>query len=97
MRRTALAQQGILEQPEFVAYLRYLQYWHQPQFARFLVYPVALHMLDLLQEPAFRENLKHEGTAAEIAERLVRHWATWRVPAAKPASTSQPSTAGPAT
>lgn len=43
--------------PEFVAYLKYLQYWKQPQYARFLQWPHCLQFLDLLQDEAVREKL----------------------------------------
>jgi mediator of RNA polymerase II transcription subunit 31 len=34
----SLAQQGILSQPSFVNYLKYLQYWKKREYARFLQY-----------------------------------------------------------
>ena len=33
----SLAQQNVLSQPSFVLYLEYLQYWAQPDYARFVV------------------------------------------------------------
>ena len=32
----SLAQQGVLAQPEFIAYLKYLTYWKSAQYARFI-------------------------------------------------------------
>lgn len=34
----SLAQQGILNQPTFVNYLKYLLYWKEKDYARFLLY-----------------------------------------------------------
>ena len=34
----SLAQQGILEQPNFVRYLEYLTYWRDREYARFIQY-----------------------------------------------------------
>ena len=32
----SLAQQGILNQPAFINYLKYLQYWKEPEYAKFI-------------------------------------------------------------
>lgn len=34
----SLAQQGILYQPAFINYLKYLQYWKEKDYARFILY-----------------------------------------------------------
>jgi hypothetical protein len=34
----SLAQQGILNQPAFVNFLEYLQYWKEKDYARFILY-----------------------------------------------------------
>ncbi|KAF9512169.1 hypothetical protein BS47DRAFT_1486428 [Hydnum rufescens UP504] len=74
----SLAQQNILSQPSFVLYLDYLQYWTGPEYARFVVYPHALHHLSLLQNPGFREALKNTATAQWLSEKQFDHWRTWR-------------------
>lgn len=33
----ALAQQGVMEDPSFVLYLDYLQYWNEPEYAKFIM------------------------------------------------------------
>ncbi len=33
----SLAQQGILYQPAFITYLKYLQYWKEKDYARFIL------------------------------------------------------------
>lgn len=32
----SLAQQNILSQPTFINYLKYLQYWKEPEYAKFI-------------------------------------------------------------
>jgi mediator of RNA polymerase II transcription subunit 31 len=32
----SLAQQNILTQPTFINYLKYLQYWKEPEYAKFI-------------------------------------------------------------
>ncbi|PZC83517.1 mediator of RNA polymerase II transcription subunit 31 [Helicoverpa armigera] len=49
-----LAQRGYLKEATFINYIRYLQYWREPEYARYLKYPMCLHFLELLQHEAFR-------------------------------------------
>lgn len=51
---SVLAQRGYFKEQTFINYLRYLQYWREPEYARFLKYPMCLHFLELLQHEAFR-------------------------------------------
>ena len=51
----ALARERFFEEEAFVKYLEYLQYWKDPQYARFLMYPQCLAFLDLLQDERFRQ------------------------------------------
>jgi mediator of RNA polymerase II transcription subunit 31 len=44
----ATAPEKYLQDPHFMAFLRYLKYWKQPEYARLISYPHALYMLDLL-------------------------------------------------
>lgn len=53
-----LAQHEYFDDPDFIAYLKYLLYWKEPKYAKFIVFPHALSFLHLLQEAPFRENLK---------------------------------------
>jgi hypothetical protein len=52
-----LAATRVLFAPEFIAYLRYLLYWKEPEYARFLIWPHCLEFLDLLQNEEFRTKL----------------------------------------
>ena len=47
-----LATSGILYQSTFLDFLRYLRYWKQPQYAKYLLYPHCLYFLDLLVPPS---------------------------------------------
>lgn len=38
-------------QSAFLDFLRYLRYWKQPQYAKYLTYPHCLYFLDLLAPP----------------------------------------------
>jgi mediator of RNA polymerase II transcription subunit 31 len=60
------------------SFLSYLRYFHQPRYARFVHYPQALHILELLQEESFREAVRSEQVVAELMRKQLVHWATWR-------------------
>lgn len=75
----SLAQQNILEQPAFVNYLSYLQYFKEKDYARFIHYPHALHHLDLLQYPQFRTEMKKDEFLRDyLHQKQFDHWRTWR-------------------
>ncbi|TFK25558.1 SOH1 family protein [Coprinopsis marcescibilis] len=77
----SLAQQNILEQPAFINYLKYLLYFKEPDYARFIHYPHALHHLDLLQHAQFREELKKDVSLRDyLGQKQRDHWKTWRDP-----------------
>ena len=48
-RGADLAQHRYLDDPRFIAYLGYLQYWRRPPYCTYLVFPHCLRMLELLQ------------------------------------------------
>lgn len=76
----SLAGQGILTKPAFRNYLSYLTYWREPEYARFIHYPQALHHLELLQNPQFCEDIRNEGWMQLLAEQQREHWHNWCVP-----------------
>lgn len=45
------------DKPEVVAYIEYLQYWKQKDYAKYLIYPHALYFLELLQSEEFRKQV----------------------------------------
>lgn len=53
-----LAAQKLLQQPAFVQYLKYLQYWSKPPYLKYLTYPgPTLKNLELLQQERFRRDI----------------------------------------
>ncbi|KZV91892.1 SOH1-domain-containing protein [Exidia glandulosa HHB12029] len=74
----SLAQHGILDKPEFINYLSYLQYWKQKDYARFIQYPHALHHLDLLQHENFRKDIAKDEWREYVNQKQFDHWRTWR-------------------
>ena len=53
-----LATQKLFDDPAFVAYLNYLQYFARPEYAKFLTYPLpTLRALRLLQQERFRNDV----------------------------------------
>lgn len=63
-----LASKKYLENAAFVNYLRYLQYWKQPAYAKYLVYPHCLYFLDLLQDKEFRTAIADYSYAEHIRQ-----------------------------
>ncbi|KIJ67491.1 hypothetical protein HYDPIDRAFT_108278 [Hydnomerulius pinastri MD-312] len=74
----SLAQQNILDQPAFINYLEYLQYWREQDYARFIHYPHALHHLELLQHSRFRSEIKKDEWREYLSQKQFDHWRTWR-------------------
>lgn len=53
-----LAQNGYFNQDCFINFLRYLQYWKNPEYAKLLVFPQCLSFLDtLINNASFRREL----------------------------------------
>ena len=69
-----LAQGLYFEDPAFVHYLDYLQYWRRAEYASFVVYPHALHFLELLQHESFRKAIKDPAVAEQIHCQQFYHW-----------------------
>ncbi|KAF9814579.1 hypothetical protein IEO21_05037 [Rhodonia placenta] len=76
----SLAQQGILNQPVFVNFLKYLLYWKEKDYARFILYPHALHHLELLQQAQFRQEIGKDEWREYLNQKQFDHWRTWREP-----------------
>jgi mediator of RNA polymerase II transcription subunit 31 len=68
-----LATQKLLDKPEFVAYLDYLQYFKEPKYTQYLSYPGStLRALQLLQQEAFRKEILMPETVARMIEEGVK-------------------------
>lgn len=69
-----LAQMNFLEDESFINYLKYLQYWQLPEYAKNIVYPDSLHILTLLQSPHFRQAIKNQELAGQLMHDMVERW-----------------------
>ncbi|KAJ3121275.1 Mediator of RNA polymerase II transcription subunit 31 [Nowakowskiella sp. JEL0407] len=75
-----LAQERYLQNEEFIDYLRYLKYWQKPEYAKFIIYPFALELLDLLiDHESFRSALLLPETAIFIHQKEFFHWQWHRI------------------
>jgi SOH1 len=55
-------------------YLRYLLYWTTPTYAKFVAFPHALYLLQLLQKPQFRTALKSPQYHLLLHQQQGYHW-----------------------
>ena len=70
-----LAQNRYFDDPQFVDYLEYLQYWRAPPYCLYIAFPQCLRMLELLQTEKFVEGLKRDDVKDYL--RAQQHW-HWR-------------------
>lgn len=64
-----LASQKHLENPAFIAYLSYLQYFSQPPYLKYLTYPgPTMKNLELLQHERFRTDILSPDVVARLAD-----------------------------
>ncbi len=68
-----LVTNGRLDEPAFINFLAYLQYWKKPEYAKFLSYPMSLCVLDMLQHKVFRDMLKNPEYREAIQLQIWRH------------------------
>ncbi|MCJ1228576.1 hypothetical protein MMC12_005237 [Toensbergia leucococca] len=67
-----LASQKLLQDPSFILYLKYLQYFKNPEYTKFLSYPgPTLKALELLQQERFRQDILSPETMTRLAEGAV--------------------------
>lgn len=69
-----LAQQGHLQDENFIRYLTYLTYWQKPEYLKFLVYPNCLHILTLLQNENFRKEIVNPEFRNTLMNDMVQNW-----------------------
>ncbi|KAF8821468.1 mediator complex subunit MED31 [Cardiosporidium cionae] len=60
--------------PAFVNYLHYLQYWKDPPYCTFVMFPIALRILDSLLDPEFRNKLEEIESADVLKSQMILHW-----------------------
>ena len=73
-RRLVLAQRGYFKDITFVNYLKYLLYWKEPEYAKYLKYPMCLYFLDLLQYEHFRRELVNAQCTKFIDDQQILLW-----------------------
>ena len=57
------------DNPAFIAYLEYLEYFRQPEYTKMLTYPsYSLKALELVKSPAFRRDIVNPFFARTLAE-----------------------------
>ena len=67
-----LASNKTLQQPTFIAYLEYLQYWAKEPYIQYLSYPGStLRALELLQSEDFRKDVLRPEVGTRLAEALL--------------------------
>ncbi|KAL1413669.1 suppressor of hpr1 [Vanrija albida] len=70
--------QRYFDDPAFLNYLEYLDYWRKPEYVRFIIYPTCLAYLQLLGTPTFRTMLGDMGFVGELMRIGTTHFETWR-------------------
>ncbi|KAL9610030.1 MAG: hypothetical protein Q9167_005244 [Letrouitia subvulpina] len=67
-----LASQKLLQDPSFVEYLKYLQYFTKPEYIKYLSYPgPTLKALELLQQERFRRDILSPDVVKRMVEETV--------------------------
>lgn len=69
-----IAQRGYFKDQAFINYLKYLLYWKEPEYARFIKYPMCLYFLDLLQYEHFRREIVNAQCCKFIDDQAVLLW-----------------------
>lgn len=69
-----LAQRGYFKDSTFINYLKYLLYWKEPEYSKYLKYPMCLYFLDLLQYEHFRRELVNAQCSKFIDDQQILLW-----------------------
>lgn len=86
-----LATHHYFEEPAFVEFLKYLSYWRHPPHVYHVVYPQALRMLELLQNPAIRCRVHRMDTRGLLQGQMLRMWSHPHEVALEPAASAAPA------
>lgn len=57
-----------------VGYLHYLSYWRRPEYAKFVLFPNALEILDLLRDNSFRQQIANARFVDFLNNQEIAHW-----------------------
>eukprot|EP00457_Paulinella_chromatophora_P010931 gb/GEZN01011050.1/.p1 GENE.gb/GEZN01011050.1/~~gb/GEZN01011050.1/.p1 ORF type:complete len:157 (+),score=28.06 gb/GEZN01011050.1/:217-687(+) len=74
----ALAQQKHFDDPAFINYLHYLQYWKKPPYLKYIRHAHALYFLELVLKPEFCKQLLHPEYVNMIHTNQYWHWHSYR-------------------
>ncbi|EPY49935.1 mediator complex subunit Med31 [Schizosaccharomyces cryophilus OY26] len=69
-----LAQHKYFEDETFLQYLEYLEYWREPDYVKFIIYPTCLHMLTLLKNPQFRIDISRADLSKQVNDEMYYEW-----------------------
>lgn len=69
-----LAQNRFFDDPRFVDYIDYLQYWRQLPHCLYIVFPHSLYVLERLQNERFVAAIKRSDFKELIAQQQHRNW-----------------------
>lgn len=72
--QTVIAQRGYFKDQTFINYLKYLTYWKEPEYARYIKYPMCLYFLDLLQYEHFRREIVNSQCVKFIDDQAILLW-----------------------
>ena len=81
-----------MDDPAFIAYLEYLRYWEQPQYAKFVHYPHAFYFLEQLRRPEFRKAMANPRLAEQAHAHQFWHWQRSRTELAEAAAAAAAAT-----
>eukprot|EP01083_Nonionella_stella_P099252 279056_1 len=70
----SLAQKNLMEDERFIRYLKYLEYWRTPSYAKCIKHVHCLKFLELLQNETFRKRLKEPSFIEMIHTNQYYHW-----------------------
>jgi len=74
-----LAQYKYFEDAGFLEYLKYLQYWKAPEYAKFIKFPYSLFVLDrVVNDEHFREDCKTNAFRDMLHQQIISHWSFYR-------------------
>jgi hypothetical protein len=74
----SLAQSRLLDRPDLLGYLSYLQYWKLSSYSIFVTHPHSLLFLDLLQDEGFRSRLLDPNFINLLHTQQFWHWRSFR-------------------
>jgi mediator of RNA polymerase II transcription subunit 31 len=70
-----MAKRGLLQNEQFIAYLKYLQYWRlDARYAKYVLYPHCFHFLKLLMREEFRRAMRNPRKCDFVHKQQLDHW-----------------------